>query len=186
MILIAGLGNPGTKYSKTRHNIGFLVIDKLAQKFGVELKEEKKFKAEFIKLNEGYEEAILVKPLTFMNNSGEAIKKIADYFNVYENDIWVIHDDLDIDLGKLRIRKGGSSAGQKGVESAITHLGTPEFIRFRVGIGPKNPPEIASEDFVLGKFSQTEKEIIADITNDIVETITEVIKGDQELKITTK
>jgi peptidyl-tRNA hydrolase, PTH1 family len=186
MILIAGLGNPGTKYEKTRHNVGFLVVDKLAEKFGVQLKEEKKFKAELIKLNEGHEEAILVKPLTFMNNSGEAVKKIADYFNVSENDVWVIYDDLDIDVGKLRIRKGGSSAGQKGAASVITHLGTPEFIRFRVGIGPKNPPEIASEDFVLGKFNQAEKEIIADITDDIVETITEVIRGDQELEITTK
>lgn len=185
MILVVGLGNPEQKYEKTRHNVGFKVIDKLSSDFGVELKEEKKFKALMGRVHQGPDEAILVKPLTYMNKSGEAVKKIADYFDIYENDVWIIHDDIDIELGKIRIRKGGSSAGQKGVQSVIDNLGTPEFIRFRVGIKPSEGVNIPSEDFVLGRFRPEEEESIKEIVNSISETIKEAIGG-KDIEITTK
>lgn len=185
MILIVGLGNPEKKYEKTRHNLGFRIVDKLAGDYKITLKEEKKFKAQLGRVHQGPDEAVLVKPLTYMNNSGEAVKKIADYFDIYENDVWVIHDDIDIELGKIRIRKGGSSAGQKGVQSVIDHLGTPEFIRFRLGIKPEEGTNVPSEDFVLSKFRPEEEEVIKDIVDSVSVTIKEAIGG-KDIEITTK
>lgn len=185
MILIVGLGNPEKKYAKTRHNVGFRVIDKLAESYGLDLKEEKKFKAQMVRVHEGPDEAILAKPLTYMNLSGEAVKKIADFYEVYENDIWVIHDDIDIELGKLRIRKGGSSAGQKGVQSVIDNLGTPEFIRFRIGVKPTEGINVPAENFVLGKFRPEEEEVITGIVDSVTVTIKEAVGGN-DIEITTK
>lgn len=160
MILIAGLGNPGKEYEKTRHNVGFMILDALANSFETEYQIKKNFNAELAKTEYNGFDILLVKPLTFMNNSGQAIKKIIDYYNIYETDVWVIHDDLDLEIGMMRVRKGGSSAGQKGIESVIKNFGTPEFIRFRVGIKPKEGQKIPAEDFVLKRFSKDEKEVI--------------------------
>jgi PTH1 family peptidyl-tRNA hydrolase len=185
MILVVGLGNPEQKYEKTRHNAGFRVVDELAKQFEVEFKEEKKFNALITRVHKGPDEAILIKPLTYMNKSGDAVKKVADYFDIYENDVWVIHDDIDIELGKVRIRKGGSSAGQKGIKSVIDALGTEEFVRFRIGIKPQDGVKIPSEDFVLGKFTPQEEKTFKDIMDSVVYTIKEAIEG-KEIEETTK
>lgn len=179
MILIAGLGNPGEKYEKTRHNIGFIVLDELAAKFGAEFKEDKKKNAQIAEHTMNFEgqagktRLLLVKPQTYMNDSGVAIAKIVNFYKLRPKDqVWIIHDDLDIELGTIRVRLSGSSAGQKGVQSIIDCLGTEEFIRFRIGIKPSSRQIVRAEDFVLKKFTINEKRIIENKIKEVVDIIT--------------
>lgn len=134
MKIIIGLGNPGSEYQDTRHNIGFMTIEKLAKELTPEpmvWKEDGKFNALVLKIGE----VLLVKPITFMNNSGVAVSVIMHYYKLSPSDIWVIHDDMDLPIGKIRIRQKGSSAGHRGVDSIIAELKTDTFVRFRLGIG---------------------------------------------------
>ena len=164
MILIAGLGNPGNHYEGTRHNFGFMVVDELAKELGIDFKMSEKFHAEIaqatIQLATKRVRVVLVKPQTFMNNSGQAVEAVANFYKLrYEDQVWVINDDLDIDLGTIRVRVNGASAGQKGVQSIINHLGTEAFVRFRMGIRPATGQDKPAEDFVLEKFRPEEKKI---------------------------
>lgn len=165
MKLIVGLGNPGDKYRDTRHNVGFMVTDKLVRELGkanTQWKFEEKHKANISKTGE----IILVKPETFMNASGVAVKSIATFFKITPEDVWVIHDDLDLPLGKIRVRRGGGSAGHHGIESIMREMGSDAFVRFRLGIGrgmdareksaKKNFHRRFVIDFVLSKFSRSE------------------------------
>lgn len=164
MKLIVGLGNPGEKYVKTRHNIGFMVVDELAKKLSTshyQFSKEKKFEAEILKVHYKNEDLILVKPHTMMNASGEAISKLLTINHLPLSDIWVIHDDLDLPLGKIKIIKDHGSAGHHGVDSIIEELKTDDFVRFRVGIGYKDhldrhdkPRKI--EEYVLRNFEGKE------------------------------
>jgi len=134
MKIIAGLGNPGSEYQDTRHNIGFMVIEKLAKELATEevvWKEDEKFNALVAKAGD----VILLKPITFMNSSGVAVAKIMRYYKLKPSDVWVVHDDMDLPLGKIRIRQKGSSGGHRGVDSLIHELKTDGFVRFRLGIG---------------------------------------------------
>ncbi len=134
MKLIVGLGNPGPQYESTRHNIGFMVVDHLANeltKEPVHWDQDNKKNVLTTKIGD----LLLVKPLTFMNKSGYAVKALVDYYKLTPGDVWVIHDDIDLPLGKIRIRRGGSSAGHNGVSSIIEQLATDDFVRFRMGIG---------------------------------------------------
>lgn len=140
MILIVGLGNPGEKYKNTRHNIGFEVLDEFARKLGVHGSWfiDKKFKSQLIKVNElpaNNHQLLLVKPQTYMNKSGLSVSAVAKYFKVDPKDIVIVHDELDLLLGHIKIRLGGSDAGHHGVESIMNSLGTDQFIRVRLGIG---------------------------------------------------
>ncbi|OGG03822.1 aminoacyl-tRNA hydrolase [Candidatus Gottesmanbacteria bacterium RBG_16_37_8] len=138
MIIIVGLGNPDSKFQYNRHNIGYMVVEKLAKELlPVDRSEkgwvgDKKFAAEICRISKSL---ILVKPHTYMNRSGIAVKAICDFYKVKVDDLWVIHDDIDLPLGKIRIRKGGSSGGHNGVESIIEKFSSANFIRFRLGIG---------------------------------------------------
>ncbi|MBI3577287.1 aminoacyl-tRNA hydrolase [Candidatus Gottesmanbacteria bacterium] len=165
MKLIVGLGNPGDKYAQTRHNIGFMVVDRLAHEIGAAAllwKEEEKHKALIAKVGD----VILIKPLTFMNNVGISIRSLADYYNISPEDVWVIHDDIDLPIGKVRIRAGGASAGHHGIDSIIAHLKSDKFVRFRLGIGrgmkstgrtmDKNLHHRRVIEFVLSRFHQNE------------------------------
>lgn len=134
MKLIVGLGNPGAEYAHTRHNMGFDVIDELASRWGISLWKEA-MKAQVASCVRDGEKILLVKPLTYMNNSGEAVGAIARYYKVEPEDIFVVCDDLDLPVGKTRIRKKGASGGHNGIKSLIAHLGTEEFNRFRIGVG---------------------------------------------------
>ena len=149
MKLIVGLGNPGDKYSQTRHNIGFMVVDRLAREIGQSAlvwTEETKHKALVAKTGE----IMLAKPLTFVNNVGISVKSIVDYYHVAPEDVWVIHDDIDLPIGKIRIRQSGGTGGHHGIESVLAAVKTDQFVRFRLGIGRgKNVI-----DFVLSKFRQ--------------------------------
>lgn len=170
MKIIVGLGNPGEKYIKTRHNLGFEVVDELVKKLdggkwkiGVEdgsWKMEKKFKAELIKA----QDLILAKPQTYMNQSGLAVKLLTTYYKLPTTDLIVIHDDLDLPLGKIKVRMGGAAAGHHGVESVIEKLGTDQFIRVRLGIGnlrtqssERGGAHLNIEHYVLESFMPNEK-----------------------------
>jgi PTH1 family peptidyl-tRNA hydrolase len=134
MKLIVGLGNPGRSYEGTRHNIGFMVADRLARELGTEtLQWKSDVHGKALTTRAG--EVMLVKPQLFVNNTGIAVKAVADMYKMPPEDIWVIHDDLDLPLGKIRIRTQGGSAGHNGVTSILTHLGSDRFVRFRLGIG---------------------------------------------------
>lgn len=151
MKLIVGLGNPGKEYEKTRHNAGFCVMDELAKLCHTSI-EQKKFNALIGTAQINGEQVLLMKPQTYMNSSGEAVIQAVNFYKIDPSDILVIHDDLDIPVGKLRIRTQGSSGGQKGMQSIMNHLHTQEISRIRVGID-KNPL-IPIVDYVLGKVAK--------------------------------
>jgi peptidyl-tRNA hydrolase, PTH1 family len=158
--LIVGLGNPGTKYDRTRHNIGFGLIDQLAQRWQIPVSEQKRFQGQ---VGEGWvhqQKIVLLKPQTFMNLSGQAVRSVLDWYKLAPTEVLVLYDDLDLPLGKLRIRLAGSAGGHNGMKSIISHLGTPTFPRLRMGIG-KSPDETISH--VLGKFSVAEAAIVDEI-----------------------
>jgi len=151
MKLIVGLGNPDKKYNLTRHNFGFLVLDKLASNWS----EKAQWHCEIAKL----EDAILCRPLTYMNNSGQAVKAAADYYKINEADIIVIHDDLDLPLGQIRMGIYSSSAGHNGIKSIQEAVGK-DFIRLRLGIGRPNNQHQEMADYVLENFGKSEMEIV--------------------------
>ncbi len=158
MKLITGLGNIGEKYCFTRHNTGFMVVDKLALDKNLSFKEEKKLKCYITKYKFNDEDIIIAKPTTFMNLSGEAVSAICNFYKISLEDILIIYDDIAIDLGRLRFRKNGSDGGHNGIKSIIKHLGTDNFARLKIGIGPQ--PPIPSENFVLQNFQKEELEIL--------------------------
>ena len=162
MKLIVGLGNPGFKYLTTRHNIGFLVVDKIAHNHDISIT-VKGFDACFGKGKIGDIPVLLVKPQSFMNVSGISVKKSADYFKIDLADIIVVHDDIDLSFGTLRIKEGGGPAGHKGLISIIEHLGSSEFVRVRIGIGKPSDKSMV-EKFVLETFNDDEMKLLPSIT----------------------
>lgn len=159
MYVIAGLGNPTREYDKTRHNAGFSSIDALAAKYRIDIS-EKKHKALIGKGVIDGHKVILAKPQTYMNNSGESLRAIVDYYKIDpETELIVIFDDISLEPGQLRIRKKGSAGGHNGVKSIIAHLGTQNFARVKVGVGAK-PPHMDLADYVLGHFSSEDQKIM--------------------------
>ena len=154
MYVIVGLGNPGDKYARTRHNVGFDVIDLLAEQNGISVT-ERKHKALIGKGRIAGQAVILVKPQTFMNLSGESVGAIASYYRIDPEDVYVIFDDISLDVGQIRIRKKGSAGGHNGIKSIIAHLGTTEFPRIKVGVGQAKPGDLI--DHVLGHFHGEDK-----------------------------
>jgi len=177
MILIVGLGNPGKKYEQTRHNVGWLVVDQLADKLKADWKAKKAWKAMIAESISNDNKVVLVKPQTFMNLSGEAVAKARGFWRkIAVKNIWVIHDDVDLKLGDIRIKQGGSSAGHRGVNSVVQKLKNENFHRIRIGIGRPTNNKIPLDKFVLGKFTPTEQKKLADIVESAVEQILEKIK----------
>jgi PTH1 family peptidyl-tRNA hydrolase len=168
---IIGLGNYGSKYSKTRHNLGFMVIEVIAGNFDIDFHEKKDYLIG--KGSIGGHDVLLIEPLTFMNLSGNAVKNILRKFNVTSENLIIIHDDLDMDAGKLKIRKNGSSGGHRGVESIIQSIGTKEFIRVKIGIGREHG--ISPETYVLKKFRKDELPIIKDAVERAADAVTAII-----------
>lgn len=152
MKLIAGLGNIGDKYCFTRHNAGFMVLDKWAMDEGFSFREDRKLKSFVAKHND----IIFIKPTTYMNLSGEAIRAVMDYYKISVNDVFIIYDDISLDLGKIRFRANGSDGGHNGIKSIIQHLGTKDFDRLKIGIGPQ--PNIPAENYVLQNFPKDDLE----------------------------
>jgi len=173
MKLVVGLGNPGGKYKNTRHNLGFTALDFLQKKLEAPMfKLNKRFGAEISKADK---KIILAKPQTFMNNSGEATKKIMAFYKFAPEDLLVIHDDLDLSLGTIRISRNSGSAGHRGVQSIIDNLGTKNFTRLRLGIG--RPENIPPEDYVLQNFTDEEKITVREVLRRAIETIRRLSAG---------
>lgn len=158
MKLVVGLGNPTARYDKTRHNVGFEVIDALADKYNITL-DTMKHKGMYGKGKIDGQSVILLKPMTFMNLSGESVALVSGYYKVAPEDIIVIYDDINLDVGRLRIREKGSAGGHNGMKNIIAHLGTEEFPRLRIGVGMK-PPKMDLADYVLSHFSEEEQALM--------------------------
>ncbi|WP_100486497.1 aminoacyl-tRNA hydrolase [Sporolactobacillus pectinivorans] len=156
MKIIIGLGNPGSEYAHTRHNIGFEVIDELSAKYRISLTRSK-FNALFGKGTIDGEEVLLVKPLTYMNASGEAVGPLTRFYKLTAEDLIAVHDDMDLPVGKIRLRQKGGSGGHNGVKSLIQHLHTQEFARIRVGVGHPERSRQAVVNYVLNGFTEEEK-----------------------------
>lgn len=165
MKLIVGLGNPGTKYENTRHNLGFTVADSFARSQGLMWRISRDWVCYFAKTNE----YVVIKPSTFMNKSGEAVRPVADFFKIDAKDILVIHDDLDLPFGKIRISFDSMSAGNKGVESVIESLAGPDFARLRIGIN--HPGKGDPEKYVLEEFTIDEEKKLPLVVERSIEAV---------------
>jgi PTH1 family peptidyl-tRNA hydrolase len=161
--LIVGLGNPGTRYTRTRHNVGFQLAGRLAQGWHASWKAEKRFQAELARTERGKATVLLCRPQTFMNSSGEAVQAVAAYYRVPPGALVVAVDDADLPLGEIRLRGSGSSGGHHGLESIEQHLGTREFARLRIGIGRTADGRREITDYVLAPFSADEAALLDDV-----------------------
>ena len=169
MKMIVGLGNPGNEYENTRHNIGFMIVDNYANKYHLDRFKEK-FNGLYTKVYRNGEYYILLKPLSYMNLSGNVVGKFASFYKIKPEDILIIHDDLDLPVGKIKVKAKGSSGGHNGIKSIISALHTEVFPRFKVGISKNN--NIDTKDYVLGKFSKDDLTIlerILDFSSNIID-----------------
>jgi PTH1 family peptidyl-tRNA hydrolase len=177
-VLIVGLGNPGKEYANNRHNVGFMALDRFARNINAHFEEDKYFDCERAK----YREYMLIKPLTYVNNSGKAVKKIVDKEGSPLESIWVIQDDTEIPLGEVRVRFASTSGGHNGIKSIIEELGTDNFWRIRIGVGRPENQSFDLADYVLADFSTEEKEILNSVIDQVV---TYLLKCLEERKIET-
>ena len=167
--LVAGLGNPGRTYAATRHNLGWVVLDAVAQKHGLTWKHEAAFEAEIARWDcPPHDVRWLVKPATFMNGSGRSVGAVARFHRLAPEAIVAVYDDLTIDFGLVKVTAAGSAGGHNGVASLIEHVGDA-FVRYRIGIGPKQPPQMELTDFVLGKFTPDQHTFITQKLDHYVE-----------------
>ena len=177
MFLIVGLGNPGLKFKNTRHNLGFDIVNLIKKQESFSAwQNKKKLKVKISQGVIGEKDIILAKPQTFMNLSGQAVKQLIKFYKIPLENLWVIHDDLDLEIGKIKIKKDSRSAGHKGVQSIIDELGTKNFNRLKIGIGPK-PMEADSKKFVLQKFNKNEKEILKGVKQKVIIKVLDLFDG---------
>ena len=178
MLLLVGLGNPSPNSSNNRHNVGFLIIDAINEKFKLS-KQKPKFKGLLTTGNINEQKVFAIKPLTFMNNSGICIKELIEYFKINVKDVFVFHDDMDIDIGKVKVKFGGSNAGHNGIDSIDKNIGK-NYSRIRIGIGrPKK--NLTGTDHVLDNFSNDEKGNVEIVTKNIIESLSILINKDLDL-----
>ena len=178
MLLLVGLGNPNPNNSNNRHNVGFLVIDAINSKFKLS-KQKPKFKGLLTTGNIDQQKVFAIKPLTFMNHSGVCIKELIEYFKISAKDVFVFHDDMDIDIGKVKAKFGGSSAGHNGIESIDKNIGK-NYSRVRIGIGrPKK--NSTGADHVLDNFSNEEMDNVQNVTKNIIDSLSILISKDLDL-----
>ncbi|MFQ3628035.1 MAG: aminoacyl-tRNA hydrolase [Cyanobacteriota bacterium] len=182
--LIVGLGNPGAKYDRTRHNVGFMLLDELARSWQINLADYKKFQGIFGEgIGPHHDKIRLLKPQTYMNLSGQSIRAVVDWYKLAPESVLVVYDDMDLPLGRLRLRLSGSAGGHNGMKSTISHLGTQNFPRLRIGIG--KPKTLAPEDkdtvsHVLGQFSKAETEVLNEVLRLCEEAIALSLKQSTE------
>ena len=174
--IVVGLGNPGKKYEKTRHNVGFRVIDHLCEKYMVS-SEKKKFDAICAKVSIAERNILLLKPQTFMNNSGLSVADAADFYKVPPENIIVVFDDISLDPGKLRVKRKGSAGGHNGVKSIIQLLGSEDFPRIKIGVGKKPNPNWDLANWVLSKFSDAEDKLIEETIRKVEDTLKFIVDG---------
>ena len=177
MYIIAGLGNPGSKYENTRHNIGWLAVDELAKAQGVTV-DRMKFHALTGQCVLAGEKVLLMKPTTYMNNSGEAIEEARNFYKIPTHNVIVLSDDVNLPPGKLRIRRKGSAGGHNGLKSIIECMGTDDFPRVRLGIGSKTHPDMDLADYVLGKFPKGEQKAVEEALKNAADAAELIVAGD--------
>lgn len=175
MKLIVGLGNPGKEYENTRHNTGFMIIDSYAKKLGVDINKDK-YNGLYTDVNINGEKVILLKPQSYINLSGEVIRKYVDFYKIDISDILIIHDDLDLDIGTYKIKQKGSSGGHNGLKNIELHLGTQEYKRIKIGIS--NNKLIDTKDYVLGKISSDENKKLEEVKDIIMNVLDDYFKVD--------
>jgi PTH1 family peptidyl-tRNA hydrolase len=174
--IITGLGNPGMQYENTRHNAGFMSVDKLAESLGVKI-DKMKFKGLYADVSINGVRCLLLKPTTYMNNSGESVTQALDFYKLSPDRLIVIYDDISLEPGKLRIRRKGSHGGHNGMRSIIDLLGSDEFPRVKVGVGKKPHPDYNLADWVLGHFSKEDSALMADSTANACEAVKLPVQG---------
>lgn len=177
MKILVGLGNPGEKYAKTRHNLGFMVVDRLAGRLGVEVR-VRRLMSLIGEAPLNTERLVLVKPQKYVNQSGQPVKKVLEHYACSPEALMVICDDLNLPLGKLRIRRKGSSGGHRGLESIITYLGSAEFLRLRIGVG--SPLQGEAREYVLAPFAVDEEGVIEEALERACDAIIDWVHGDVE------
>lgn len=175
MYLIAGLGNPGKQYFATRHNIGFNAIDYISQKHNIDVTKIK-YKGLIGEGNIAGEKVILLKPQTFMNLSGESVREAAAFHKIPPENVIIIHDDISLPVGTLRIREKGSAGGHNGLKSIIAHLNSQDFPRMKIGVGAPQPDKDLA-DYVLGKFSKEEEKTLFDVLTRVCDAVSEYIRN---------
>ena len=175
MYLVAGLGNPGKEYDMTRHNIGFHTIDYIADKLGVKIK-KLKYKAIYGECDINGEKVLLVKPLTYMNLSGESISEFVKFFKIPTENVIIISDDIALETGRIRIRKKGSAGGHNGLKNIIYMLNSENFNRIRIGVGAPTHPDYDLKDFVLGRFTKDEIPVLEESIIKSYNAVEEIIK----------
>ena len=175
--IVVGLGNPGGEYEKTRHNAGFIAIDRLCDSLGVKC-DRAKFKALCCEATIGENRVLIMKPQTYMNKSGEAISEASRFYKIPADKVIVISDDVTLAIGKLRIRGKGSAGGHNGLKSIIEHLGTQEFPRIKLGVGEKPHPDYDMLDWVLGKFPKEDFEALSKTVESVPSAVATMINGD--------
>lgn len=178
MKLVVGLGNIGDKYCFTRHNAGFMVVDKMAIVHDVSFKEDRKLKCFITKFKHGMEDIMLIKPTTFMNLSGDAVQLVMNYYKIPVEDVIIVYDDLSLELGKMRFRQNGSDGGHNGIKSVIKCVGTQNVPRLKIGIGPQ--PPIPSETFVLQNFYKDQLETLKPVLKKAVEGLEYYFDSDMQ------
>jgi len=177
--LVVGLGNPGNTYQRTRHNVGFMVVDQIAEAFSIALVKQK-FDTVFGRGSVDDVEVVLAKPMAFMNRSGPQVQKIARYFRILSEDMLVVHDDIDLAFGRIKIKEKGGDGGHKGVRSIIDAFGGGDFVRLRIGVG-RPEAGISAADYVLGKFSLKEKKVLHRIITEARDAVVTILcKGAKE------
>ncbi|MFW6035373.1 MAG: aminoacyl-tRNA hydrolase [Halothermotrichaceae bacterium] len=174
MYLITGLGNPGRKYENTRHNVGFKAIYSLAEKYNIK-KTSRKFKAITARTRIAGQKVIMVQPQTYMNNSGESVKLVKDYYDIPIDKIIIIYDDMDLSLGQIRIKKKGSAGGHNGLKNIIKMLGSNKIPRIRIGIGRPENKYIDVVDYVLSRFSGDENKEVEQAINKVTNAVEEIL-----------
>lgn len=193
MVVIVGLGNPGEKFEDTRHNVGYEVVERLRERWGFsDWQTKKKLAAEISQGEIAGTKVVLAKPLTFMNNSGQAVKKLLKTYNLKPNNLIIVHDDIDLPLSKIRISQARGAAGHKGVASIIQALGTDDLVRFRIGIKPENNEQGTMNekenkelcDFVLERFKREERQLIKESLKKVVEAMETALEQGLEKAMT--
>ena len=177
--LVIGLGNPGSRYSGTRHNAGFWFVDRVAEKFSCSFSRAHKFTADIARLRSDDIDCMLLKPLTLMNDSGRSVQAMMAYYNITPKQILVVHDEIDFDPGTIRIKKGGGDAGHNGIRDIITNIGTNDFLRIRIGVGhPGHRDRVIGS--VLGKPTRAERKLITEAIDKGLEVFPQILAGDYQ------
>ena len=172
--LIVGLGNPGPKYARNRHNVGFMAVNVLAERWGAPASREK-FKGQISKVRVGEHDVVLLEPMTYMNLSGESVQAAMQFYKVPVERVLCIHDELDLEFGVVRLKQGGGTAGHNGLRSMVQHLGGPGFVRCRIGIG--RPPRGRAESWVLSDFGSLERAELPGVLDLVVDLVKSTLEG---------